>query len=209
MKKNGLFFKKLGMVGIWDENKKRIPVTALQLINTTLIDRKNSKSRIFVEFGGHTAKPQKGIVKSIDHLNDTKKLKGCIKTIDDFNTDIKEGENFTLDLFNFDYVDVRGVSKGKGFEGVMKRHNFKGGRASHGNSLSHRSLGGTGCGRSGPQRVFPGKKMPGHMGHETCTQLHLKVVKYLNEESILLVKGSVPGPKNAMVFVRKSIKGVK
>jgi large subunit ribosomal protein L3 len=208
MKKSGLFFKKIGMIGIWDENNNRIPVTALKLINTTLIDKTDDKFRVFIEFGGHTAKPQRGIVKSIEHLN-RDNLKGSIKTIDNCSNSMESGEIFTFGHLNCDYVDVQGISKGKGFQGPMKRWNFSGGRASHGNSLSHRSHGGTGCGRSGPQRVFPGKKMAGHMGNETCTQLHLKVVQYLNDECILLVKGSVPGPKNSMIFVRKSIKGGK
>lgn len=210
MKKNGkktfLFFKKLGMLGIWDEKKKRIPVTALQLIKTTLIDTNGEVSRVFIEHGSYVANPQKGIIKSIEHLNN-EKIKGSIKTIQLMDSSLQPGAVIKFeDQVNSLYVDVCGVTKGKGFQGVMKRHNFSGGRASHGNSISHRSHGATGSGRSGPQKVFKGKKMAGHMGHDNITVLHLKVMKYMPEENILLVKGSVPGPRDSMVSVRNSIK---
>ncbi|MEX0962021.1 MAG: 50S ribosomal protein L3 [Simkaniaceae bacterium] len=102
------------------------------------------------------------------------------------------------------FVDVVGRSKGKGFQGVMKRHNFKGGPAAHGSGF-HRSAGSTGC-RSTPGRNFPGGKKAGHMGDERVTQEGLKVIKADSEKRVLFVKGAVPGCKNGLVYIRKSLK---
>lgn len=208
MTKDGLYFKKIGMIGVLDERDKYIPATVLKLIDTTLVKDINNKLQVFVEFGSYLKKPQKGNLKSIKSLYSRENLKGCLRTINSTEAlgKIEVGSRFTLEQLNCNYVDIQGVSKGKGFQGVMKRHNFAGGRASHGNSISHRAHGGTGCGRSiGPERVLKGKKMAGHMGHETCTQLHLKVLHKL-EDKYLVVKGSTPGPKNSVVHVKKSIK---
>lgn len=203
MKKDGLFFIKKGMIGIWKDDK-RIPVTLLELPKTTLVNKDKDRSCIFVEHGGKLHKPQQGQIKS-HNIEISAKAKGFLRTIDNVSTEC--GSILSVEKFNdIAYVDVQGLTKGKGFQGVMKRHNFKGGRASHGNSLSHRSHGGTGSGRSGPQKVFKGKKMAGHMGHESVTQLNLKVMEVLVDENIILVKGSIPGPKNSVVFVRKAIK---
>lgn len=206
MTKNGLYFKKLGMIGVWEGNNYT-PATVLSLIDTTLINEEE-RLKVFIEFGSYTNKPQKEQLKSFEELYKKHNLKGGFKTIQPSNglANISVGEKFTLDQLTANYVDIQGVSKGKGFQGVMKRHNFSGGRASHGNSISHRSHGGTGCGRSlGPERVLKGKKMAGHMGNVTCTQQNLKILHKVDGK-YLLVKGSIPGPKNSLVHVKKSIK---
>jgi len=110
---------------------------------------------------------------------------------------VKEGE----------LVDVTAVSKGKGFQGGMKRYNMAGGFKTHGASLSHRSLGSIGN-RADPAKTFKNKKMPGQMGREQVTILNLRVISIDRENSLMLVKGSIPGPKNGVVTVRKAIKSL-
>ena len=103
------------------------------------------------------------------------------------------------------YVDVTGKSIGKGFAGSMKRHNFGGGRASHGVSVSHRSHGSTGHSQD-PGRVFKGKKMAGHMGAKTVTKQNLKIIEIDKKNEILVIKGSIPGKQNAVLFIKDSVK---
>lgn len=128
------------------------------------------------------------------------------------NTDIAElklGSEIKADVFQAGQkVDVQGTTIGKGFAGVMKRHHFSGGRASHGNSLSHRVPGSIGQ-RQTPGRVFPGKKMAGHMGHVTATQQNLEVVEVDVERNLILIKGAIPGAKGADVVIRPAVKAVR
>ncbi|MHB8346614.1 MAG: 50S ribosomal protein L3 [Acidiferrobacterales bacterium] len=123
--------------------------------------------------------------------------------------ELKPGTEIKVDIFNpGQKVDVQGTSIGKGFAGVIKRHHFGGGRASHGNSLSHRAPGSIGQ-RQTPGRVFPGKKMAGHLGNVTRTQQNLEVVQVDAGRNLLLVKGAVPGPKGADVMIRPAVKAQK
>lgn len=116
------------------------------------------------------------------------------------------GQEIGVDYFaNCSHVDVVGVSKGKGFQGVMKRHHFAGGAASHGASKVHRAGGSTGM-RSTPGRTLPGQKMCGHMGHEQVTAENLKIVKIDAEKQVIVVEGSVPGPREGVVYIKKSLK---
>ncbi len=122
---------------------------------------------------------------------------------------LKPGAEIKVDIFTVGQkVDVQGTTIGKGFAGVIKRHHFGGGRASHGNSLSHRAPGSIGQ-RQTPGRVFPGKKMAGHLGHATRTQQNLEVVRIDTERNLILVKGAVPGPKGADMFIRPAVKKAK
>ena len=116
------------------------------------------------------------------------------------------GQEITVDQFAVgDRIDVTGVSRGKGFAGTMKRHNFKGQPASHGNHKKHRAPGSVGAG-SFPGRVIKGIKMAGHMGHEQVTTLNLEVVEVDAERQVMLVKGSVPGPNGGLIQVRNAVK---
>ena len=116
------------------------------------------------------------------------------------------GQEITVDQFAVgDRIDVTGVSRGKGFAGTMKRHNFKGQPASHGNHKKHRAPGSVGAG-SFPGRVIKGIKMAGHMGHEQVTTLNLEVVEADPERQVMLVKGSVPGPNGGLIQVRNAVK---
>ncbi|MDO8704785.1 MAG: 50S ribosomal protein L3 [Sulfuricaulis sp.] len=124
-------------------------------------------------------------------------------------TELKPGAEVKLDIFQVgQYVNVQGTSIGKGFAGVMKRHHFAGGRASHGNSLSHRAPGSIGQ-RQTPGRVFPGKKMAGHLGDATATCLNLEVMQVDAERNLLMVKGAIPGPKGQDVVIRPSARAKK
>ena len=121
----------------------------------------------------------------------------------------KEGNEFGLEIFkDIKFVDVRSTTIGKGFAGVMKRHNFAGLRATHGVSVSHRSHGSTGQ-RQDPGKVFKGKKMAGHMGNKIRTMQNLEIIKSDLENDLLYLKGSIPGSKNSEVLVKKAIKNVK
>ena len=124
----------------------------------------------------------------------------------DEGADLKPGAEVKLDIFEVgSHVDVQGTSIGKGFAGTIKRHHFRGGRATHGNSLSHRAPGSIGQ-RQTPGRVFPGKKMAGHLGDATATCLNLEVMQIDAERNLLMVKGAVPGPKGQDVVIRPSVK---
>ncbi|MFQ5995367.1 MAG: 50S ribosomal protein L3 [Acidiferrobacterales bacterium] len=119
---------------------------------------------------------------------------------------LKPGSEIKVDVFAVGQkVDVQGTTIGKGFAGVMKRHGFGGGRATHGNSLAHRAGGSIGQ-RTSPGRVFPGKKMAGHMGNVKRTQQNLEVVQVDAERSLLLVKGAVPGARGSDVLIRPAVK---
>jgi len=119
---------------------------------------------------------------------------------------LAEGQTLTAEFIKAgDFVDVSAVSKGKGFQGVMKRYHYAGGFKSHGASISHRQIGSIGN-RADPAKVFKGKKMAGHMGHKKVSIQNLKVVKVDLEKGIVLIHGSVPGPKSGIVTIRKAVK---
>lgn len=119
---------------------------------------------------------------------------------------LSEGQALTAEFIKAgDLIDVSAVSKGKGFQGTMKKYNYHGGNATHGASVNHRSIGSIGM-RADPGKVFKGKKMPGHMGHVNTSIQNLKVVKVDLEKGIILVHGSVPGPRSGIVTIRKAVK---
>ena len=150
----------------------------------------------------HIKKPQRKIFSSIK-LN-PKKIVKEFKVDDDNVLDI--GTKLNVNHFKVDqFIDASSISIGKGFAGVMKRHNFGGLRASHGVSISHRSHGSTGQNQD-PGRVFKGKKMAGRMGNKKVTKQNLKVIDIDNINNLLIVKGSVPGKKNSIVYLKDSIK---
>jgi len=197
--------RKLGMTQVWSEDDKLVPVTVIEagpcVISQVKTAKRDGYSAIQIGFGdiaerkvnkpmaGHFAKAG---VDAKRHLME-------IRTDDD--AAFKAGESITVDAFaEAKSVHVSGVSKGKGFAGAMKRHNFKGGPGGHG-SHSHRVPGSVGqC--ATPSRVFKGKKLPGHMGVDTVTVRNLDVVKIDAEQNLLIVKGAVPGAKGALLTIR-------
>ena len=208
----GLIGKKIGMSREFYKTGQSIPVTVIKFEKGRIIQVIDEATRgykaVQVGFGNiktsKLSKPQKGYFTK-KNTEPKKKLKEFkIKNTEDY----KEGNEFGLEIFNdIKFVDVKSKTIGKGFAGVMKRHNFSGLRATHGVSVSHRSHGSTGQ-RQDPGKVFKGKKMAGHMGDKLRTMLNLEIVKSDLENNLLYLKGSIPGSKNSTVFLRESVKNV-
>ena len=191
--KKGIYGKKLGMTQIFDENGLVIPVTVVEVEPCVVVKKKT------VETDGYNAiQIATGEVKE---KNMNKPLKGIFdKAGIAYKKYIKE-----LRVDNVDeLVDVQGVSKGKGFQGVIKRHGQHIGPKGHG-SMYHRRPGSMGP-TSSPGRVFPGKKLPGHTGKDTTTVQNLQIVKVDMDKNVILIKGSIPGYKNSLVKIKETAK---
>jgi len=205
----GIIGKKLGMTQIFTEDGTRVPVTVVQagpcIVTQKKLQDVDGYSAVQVGFESIEAaranKPQLG------HC--TKSGHGVFRHLKEIklsnSADLNLGDTLTVDQFlPGDYVDVTGTSIGKGFQGVIKRWNFKGGRASHG-SRFHRAPGSIGASAT-PSRVFKNKKMPGQMGNEKVTVQGLQIVRVDSGENLLLIKGAIPGHKNNIVIIKQSIK---
>ena len=202
----------MGMTREFLNSGKSVPVTVVKLEKgriINLIDKtKRGYDAIQVGFGNiknsKLKKSEKGYF--------SKKQTEPKKILKEFRvndlTSYKEGNEIGLEIFkDVKYVDVRSKTIGKGFAGVMKRHNFGGLRASHGVSISHRSHGSTGQ-RQDPGKVFKGKKMAGHMGNKIRTIQNIEIIKSDLENNLLFLKGSIPGSKNSSILIKKSVKNV-
>ena len=208
----GLIGKKIGMSREFYKTGQSIPETVIKFEKGRIIQVIDEATRgykaVQVGFGNiktsKLSKPQKGYFTK-KNTEPKKKLKEFkIKNTEDY----KEGNEFGLEIFNdIKFVDVKSKTIGKGFAGVMKRHNFSGLRATHGVSVSHRSHGSTGQ-RQDPGKVFKGKKMAGHMGDKLRTMQNLEIIKSDLENNLLYLKGSIPGSKNCEVLVQKAIKNI-
>jgi large subunit ribosomal protein L3 len=204
----GLIGKKVGMTSIFDENGKNVPCTVLQAgpCVVTQIKTLDKDGYFAVQLGfddkkeKHTTKAEMGHFKKV---NTTPKRK-LIEFIGFDEGQVKEGEVLTAELFRPDnWVDVRGWSKGKGFQGVVKRHGFAGvGGQTHGQHNRGRAPGSLGA-SSFPSRVLPGMRMAGRTGGNKVMSQSLKVVKLMAESDIIIVKGSIPGPKGGYVIITK------
>ncbi|MGB9642212.1 MAG: 50S ribosomal protein L3 [Candidatus Ratteibacteria bacterium] len=205
----GLLGKKLGMTQIFEENGKVVPVTVLELGPCFVTQKKTIESDGYggIQIGYQTIDEKKAKKAVIGHCRKAgvpplKYLKE-IRMADDVE-DITVGQEINVSIFKEgEYIDVTGISRGKGFQGVVKRHGFKGGPATRG-SMQHRKPGSIGGGN--PQRVIKGRKMAGHMGNEKVTVQNLMVYKVIVEKNLMLVKGAVPGGENSLIFVRHAIK---
>ena len=208
----GLLGKKLGMTQVWDENNKLVPVTVVEITPNVVTQLRTPEvdgySAVQIAYG------------QIDPRKVTKPLSGHFdkagvtprRHLTELRTDDTSayslGQELTVDIFEpGKKVDVMGTSKGKGFAGVMKRHNFKGVSSSHGSHRNHRKPGSIGA-SSTPSRVFKGMRMAGRMGGDRVTVLNLIVHSVDLERGLLLVKGAVPGARGRIVFVRNAVKGV-
>jgi large subunit ribosomal protein L3 len=211
----GLVGRKIGMTRIFTDDGAAIPVTVLDVANNRVTQIKTQEvdgySAIQVAYGKRRAsrvtKPMAG------HLAKAGVESGVVlkefKIPADDLAKFKAGDVVGADTFTVgQLVDVTGTSKGKGFSGAIKRHHFSSNRASHGNSRSHNSPGSIGMAQD-PGRVFPGKRMAGHLGDKTRTTLNLEVVRVDAERQLLLVKGAVPGSSGRDVLVRPAIKVTK
>ena len=205
-----LLGRKLGMSREFYKSGQSVPVTILKMEKgriINLIDKsKRGYTAIQVGFGNVKTSKLSTSMKGYFAKKNTEPKKVLkefrLTNIDEF----KEGNELSLEIIkNVKFVDVKSTTIGKGFAGAMKRHNFGGLRATHGVSISHRSHGSTGQ-RQDPGKVFKGKKMAGHMGNKIRTIQNIEVIKTDLENQLIYLKGSIPGPKNSEVLIKKAVK---
>ena len=204
----GILGKKIGMTQVFANDGKLIPVTVVSVEPNVVMQIKTKETDGYEAIQlGFTTKKEKHSTKS--EMGHAKKAnaapKRFLKEIKGVEVSSYElGQEIKCDIFEAgEIVDVTGTSKGKGFQGVIKRHNQSRGPMGHG-SQYHRGVGSMGTLR--PMRVFKGKKLPGHMGHETVTIQNLEIVAVDTVENVILVKGNIPGPKNSFVIIKTSVK---
>jgi large subunit ribosomal protein L3 len=205
--------EKVGMTQVWDDQNRVVPVTVLKVTPARVVQVKrpdtDGYSAVQVTYGSKKArsltKPQSG------HFEKNGVEPG-VKLVElrvDDSSAYTVGQELSVELLAAgEKVDVTSVSRGKGFAGAMKRHNFKGQGAGHGNHKHHRAPGSVGACAT-PSRVFKGTRMAGRMGGEKVTTLNLEIVSSDPERQLLLVKGSIPGPRGGLVLVRDAVKGGK
>jgi large subunit ribosomal protein L3 len=202
--------EKVGMTQVWDDDNRVIPVTVLRVAPARIVQVKTSErdgyAALQVTYGHRDArklnKPQAGHFAKAGVDPGTNLVELRLDDVDGFTV----GQEITADtLAKGERVDVTALSRGKGWTGAMKRHNFSGQGASHGNHKMHRSPGSIGA-CSFPGRVFKGTKMAGRVGGEQVTTLNLEVVEADAERNLVLVKGAVPGPRGGVVIVRNAVK---
>jgi large subunit ribosomal protein L3 len=213
-RKEGLIGRKVGMTQVFAADGSHVPVTVVQAGPCTIlgIRTKDTHGYDALQLGfeakkKNVSKPEAGFFKKANV--------GAMRVLRELRMDKTErlagyevGQSLTVEMFApGELVDVVGVSKGKGFQGGVKRHNWRGGDATHG-SMFHRAPGSIGA-SSDPSRVFPGHKLPGRMGTDRRTVLNLPVVRVMPEQNLVLIRGAVPGAIGGLVLVRKSVKMTK
>ena len=204
---SGLIGRKIGMTSIFDENGKNIPCTVIEcgpcVVTQVRTNEVDGYEAIQLGFDDKTEKHS--IKAELGHFKKAGTVaKKKVVEFKGFETEYKLGDVIAVDLFaEGEFVDVVGVSKGKGFQGVVKRHGFGGvGQATHGQHNRLRAPGSVGA-SSYPSRVFKGMRMAGRMGGDNVTVQNLRVLKVVAEKNLLLVKGAIPGHKNSYVIVQK------
>jgi large subunit ribosomal protein L3 len=204
-----LIGKKLGQTTFFEENGKATHVTVLQVGPCVVIQKKSLEKEGYDALQlGYGEKKEKHTTKALQtHFKKSGATpKAVLREIRVKDVSLFQvGQSLTVEMFkDVQWVDITGVSKGKGFQGAVRRHGFRGGRNSHG-SMFHRAPGGIGA-SSDPSRVYPGTRMPGHMGTDQNTILNLRVVKVDSDNNLLFVKGAVPGAEGGLITVRPSVK---
>jgi large subunit ribosomal protein L3 len=208
---NGILGKKLGMTQIFADDGAMVPVTILKAGPCLVVQRRTSAK------DGYEA-AQIGLVEERSPRRVSQAMQGHfakagvapVRRTEEFtlspDDEVAPGDEVKVTIFQEnDFVDVSGTSKGKGFQGVMRRHGFAGGRATHG-SMFHRAPGSVGQ-ASDPSRVFPGQRLPGQTGGKRVTTKNLRVIKVDEEKNLLYVKGAVPGSRNGYVAIRRAKRG--
>jgi large subunit ribosomal protein L3 len=204
----GLIGKKLGMTQIFSDEGVSVPVTVIEVEPSVVIQKKTANTDGYDALQlGYGRIKQRNVTKALQgHFK--KADKGLFRVLREFNMDpdgCEAGQELNAEMFApGDYVDVVGTTKGKGFAGVIKRHGFHGGRATHG-SMFHRAPGSIGA-SADPSRVFKGTKLPGHMGSARKTVQNLLVWAVRPDMNVILVRGAVPGSKNGYVLIKQAIK---
>jgi large subunit ribosomal protein L3 len=215
-RKEGLLGRKVGMTQVFGDDGSHIPVTVIQAgpctvtaVRTKATDGYDALQLGFEAKKKNITKPMAGYFKKIGVgavavVREIRLDKAAAEKLDSYTV----GQSIAADIFSpGEMVDVVGVSKGKGFQGGMKRHHWRGGDATHG-SMFHRAPGSIGA-SSDPSRVWPGHKLPGRMGGDRRTVLNLSVVRVLPEQNLVLIRGAVPGANGSLVMMRKSVKTTK
>ena len=204
----GILGKKIGMTQVFAKDGKLIPVTVVSVEPNVVMQIKTKETDGYeaIQLGFATKKEKHSTKAEMGHAKKAnaapKRFLKEIKGVEVSNYEL--GQEIKCDVFEAgEIVDVTGTSKGKGFQGVIKRYNQSRGPMGHG-SQYHRGVGSMGTLR--PMRVFKGKKLPGHMGNETVTIQNLEVVAIDLDENVILIKGNIPGPKNSFVVIKSSIK---
>ena len=211
--REGLIGRKKGMTQVFGEDGNLIPVTVVEAGPCTVVGLRTKPTHGYdaLQLGfepkkKNVTKPMQGHFKklgvgAVGVVRELRLDKGAAEKLGTYTV----GQNLAVDIFTpGELVDVVGVTKGKGFQGGVKRHNWKGGEATHG-SMFHRAPGSIGA-SSDPSRVWPGHRMPGRMGGDRMTMLNLVVVRVLPEQNLVLIRGAVPGANGSLVTVRKSVK---
>jgi large subunit ribosomal protein L3 len=211
MARKAIVGEKVGMTQIWDDQHRAIPVTVVKVTPARVVQVKTAEhdgySALQVTYGLRRAstvnKPEGGHFAKAG-VDPGRKL---VELRIDDTSDYTVGQELAADVLAAgEFIDVTAVSRGKGFAGGMKRHNFKGQGASHGNHKHHRAPGSVGACAT-PSRVFKGTRMAGRMGGERVTTLNLQVVEADPERQLVLIKGAVPGPRGGLVIIRDAVKG--
>ena len=210
MANKALVGEKVGMTQVWDDDNRVVPVTVVKVAPLRVVQIKTPErdgySALQVTFGQRDArklsKPEAGHFAKAEVAAGSKLVELRLDDVSGYEV----GQELTVDLLAAgEFVDVTAVSRGKGFAGTMKRHNFSGQKASHGTHRVHRKPGSVGACAT-PARVFKGTRMAGRMGGEKVTTLNLAVVEADAEAGLLLVRGAVPGPRGGLVIVRDAVK---
>ncbi|MCE5360463.1 50S ribosomal protein L3 [Candidatus Igneacidithiobacillus taiwanensis] len=207
----GMIGRKVGMTRVAEESGKVVPVTVVHLPENVVTQVKTAERDGYeaIQVGVGSVRPQRLTGAMAGHFR--KAAVEPRRFLREFRLNesgsYQAGQELSIEMFNVGQrIDVTGISKGKGFAGAIKRHNFRSNRASHGNSLSHRAPGSIGC-RQTPGRVFKGKKMAGQLGNERITTLNLEIVRVDVERRLVMVKGSVPGANDGHVLLRPTRRG--
>ena len=207
--------RKIGMTRVFGEDGAAVPVTVLEVAANRITQVKSADKDGYraVQVTVGNRRPNRVSQAMVGHFAKANVEAGRglweFRLEDGEGEELAAGNEIKVDIFEVGQkVDVQGTTIGKGFAGVIKRHHFGGGRASHGNSLNHRTPGSIGQCQT-PGRVFPGKKMSGHLGNETRSQQNLEVVRVDVDRNLLLVKGSIPGAKGSDVVIRPAVKAKK
>jgi large subunit ribosomal protein L3 len=215
-RKEGLLGRKVGMTQVFGDDGSHVPVTVIQAgpctvtaVRTKATDGYDALQLGFEAKKKNVTKPMQGHFKklgvgAVAVVRELRLDKAAAEKLGSYTV----GQNLAVDIFTpGELVDVVGMTKGKGFQGGVKRHNWKGGEASHG-SMFHRAPGSIGA-SSDPSRVWPGHRLPGRMGGDRMTILNLPVVRVMPEQNLVLIRGAVPGANGSLVMVRKSVKTTK
>lgn len=206
---NGLIGKKLGMTQVYDGAGHHVPVTVIEAGPCVVVQRKTAQRDGYdaVQLGFGSQKESR--LSKAEAGRYKKASVAAARVLREFpvasDAALKEGETVTAKIFEgVSHVDISGVTKGQGYQGVVKRHRMGGGPQSHGH-MSHRRIGAIGQ-RTWPARIMKNKRMPGHMGHLHITVQNLRVVQVRPDDNVILVEGAVPGPTGALVVVKRAIK---